>query len=102
MKNILSITEARSTIFDIAVKAQKHGNHYLFTENGKPKLAIMSADEYESLMEDLFLLSDPTFAAKMKKADEEFARGEVISLKDLEKELGMSRKKDDRVTKKKK
>ncbi|MFA6273480.1 MAG: hypothetical protein WC673_03265 [Candidatus Paceibacterota bacterium] len=28
MKNIISITEARSNIFDIAKKIQKQGNHY--------------------------------------------------------------------------
>lgn len=87
MKNIVSITEARSNIFDIAEKAQRHGNHYIFTEDGKPKLAVMSADEYESLMEDLFLASDPKFAAKMKKVDEEFARGKFVSWEDMKKEL---------------
>ena len=91
MKNIISITEARSNIFDIAEKAQKHGNHYIFTEGGKPKLAVMSADEYDSLMEDLFLANDPKFAESMKKADEAFARGDVISLEEWEKELGISR-----------
>ena len=91
MKNIISITEARSNIFDIAKRIQKYGNHYMFTENGKPKIVAMSAEEYDSLMEDLFLASDPKFAARMKKVDEEFARGEYVSLQDLEKELGISR-----------
>ena len=89
MKNIISITEARGNIFDIAEKVQRHGNHYIFTENGKPKMVAMSADEYDSLMEDIFLASDPKFAAKMKKVDEEFARGEFTSWKDIKKELNV-------------
>lgn len=87
----MSITEARSNIFDIAKKIQKQGNHYIFTENGKPKIAVMSADEYENLMEDLFLASDPKFAAQIKKSEEEIARGEYVTLQDFEKELGIVR-----------
>ena len=88
MKNIISITEARNNIFEIAEKMQRRGNHYIFTENGKPKIAAMSADEYDSLMEDLFLENDPKFAESMRKADEAFARGDVISLEEMEKKLG--------------
>lgn len=90
MKNIISISEARSNIFDIAEKIQKHGNHYLFTENGKAKMAVMSAEEYDSLMEDLSLAKDPKFLANIKKAEEEIARGEYVTLDELKKELGYS------------
>jgi prevent-host-death family protein len=90
-KNIISITEARSNIFDIAEKIQKHGNHYIFTENGKAKMAVMSAEEYDSLMEDLALAKDPKFAAKIKKAEDEIARGEYVTLQEFEKELGIVR-----------
>lgn len=87
MKNILSITEARKNIFDIAKKAQKVGNHYIFTEDGKPKLAVMSADEYENLMEDLFLAADPKFVAKMKSIDEDFVKGEFVPWEEVKKKL---------------
>lgn len=47
-KNIISLTKARKNFFDIAKKAQKYGNHYMFTYGGKPKIVVMSADEYDS------------------------------------------------------
>jgi len=87
MKNIISITEARKEIFDIAEKAQKSGNHYMFTEGGKPKLAVMSADEYENLMEDLALENNPQFVARMKKAEEDFAKGEFVTWDEIKKKL---------------
>lgn len=87
-KNIISITEARSNIFDIAERIQEHGNHYIFTENGKAKMAVMSAVEYDSLMEDLALANDPKFAARMKRADEEFERGEFVPWSEVKNELG--------------
>ena len=91
VKNIISITEARSNIFDIAEKIQKHGNHYIFTENGKAKMAVMSAEEYESLMEDLTLMNDPKFQARIKESEEAIAKGDFVTLQDLEKELGIVR-----------
>lgn len=94
IKNIISITEARSNIFDIAEKIQKHGNHYLFTEKGKAKMAVMSADEYESLMEDLEILSNPKIMANIKEAEEQLKRGEYVTLQELEKELGIVRPAD--------
>jgi prevent-host-death family protein len=89
MKNIISITEARKSIFDIAEKIQKQGNHYIFTENGKAKMAVMSAEEYENLMEDLELASDPKFRARIEKAHEDIARGDYVTLDEFKQELGL-------------
>jgi prevent-host-death family protein len=92
IKNIISITEARSSIFDIAEKIQKKGNHYIFTENGRAKMAVMSAEEYENLMEDLALAADPAFRARMKAADEEFERGEFVPWEQVKKDLELRRR----------
>jgi prevent-host-death family protein len=91
MRNIIPITEARKDIFDIAEKAQKIGNHYMFTEGGKPKLAVMSADEYENLMEDLELAADPKFRARIEKAHADIARGDYVTLDEFRQELGLGR-----------
>ena len=89
MKNIISITEARKEIFDIAEKVQKHGNHFLLTESGKPKMVVMSAEEYENLMEDLALMEDPKFLARIKKAEEQFAKGDYVLWQDVKKNLSI-------------
>ncbi len=91
MKNIISITEARKSIFDIAEKIQKQGNHYIFTENGKAKMAVMSAEEYEDLMEDLELVSDPKFRAKIEKAHEDIAKGDYVTWDEVK--AGLDRRK---------
>lgn len=91
MKNIVSISEARSRIFEIAKDAQRPGRHYTFTENGRPKVVLMSAEEYDSLMEDLEILKSPEIMANIKKSQEEYKRGEYVTLQALEKELGYTR-----------
>jgi prevent-host-death family protein len=64
MKSTLSISEARKKFFTIAEDVQKPGAYYTLTERGRPKAVIVSADRFESLMEDRtrkdlpFLLDD--------------------------------------------
>lgn len=60
MKTIttISISEARKRIFDIAEEVQKPDVYYTFTEKGKPKAVMLSADEFEGLQETLEVLKD--------------------------------------------
>ncbi|MFA6430240.1 MAG: type II toxin-antitoxin system Phd/YefM family antitoxin [Candidatus Paceibacterota bacterium] len=88
-KNIISITEARSNIFDIAEKIQKEGNHYIFTENGKAKMAVMSAEEYDSLIEDLMMANDKRFVVRMKRANVEFKQNELVSWNEVKNKLAI-------------
>ena len=86
-KNIISISEARSKIFEIAEKVQKFGQIFTFTENGKPKVVMISAEEYENLVEDLSLMKNRKFMAKVKKVDEEFTNGEYRAWNSIKQEL---------------
>ncbi|MCX6716676.1 MAG: type II toxin-antitoxin system Phd/YefM family antitoxin [Candidatus Taylorbacteria bacterium] len=53
LKNIISITEARRRIFEIINEVQNPDQVYVLTENGRSKAVIMSASEYESLIETI-------------------------------------------------
>ncbi|MDP3726027.1 MAG: type II toxin-antitoxin system Phd/YefM family antitoxin [bacterium] len=90
-KTTISISEARRRIFAIADEVQKPNTHYTFTENGKPKAVLMSADEFDSLMEDFEILNSPETLANIKKAEEEYKRGEYITWDAMKKELAESR-----------
>lgn len=87
-KTTISITEARNRIFDIADEVQKPGVYYTFTENGRPKAVLMSAEEYESLMENLEILSNPETMENIRKAEEEYKNGECLSWEETKKLLG--------------
>ena len=88
IKTTISITEARKRIFDIAEEVQKPNKYYTLTENGRPKAVLMSAEQFDSLMEDLELASDPGFAKRMAEVEKEYKRGEYSSWSDVKKELG--------------
>lgn len=57
-KTTLSISEARKRIFEIATEVQRPHAHYTLTENGRPKVVIMSAEEFESWQETLEVMRE--------------------------------------------
>ena len=69
IKNTISISEARKNIFEIANDVQSPSNIYTLTENGRPKVVLMSADEFESWMETLEINS---FFPNLKKDINDF------------------------------
>jgi prevent-host-death family protein len=78
-KHTLSTTEARKKLFQITKEVQTPGTIYTFTENGKPKAVMMSAEEFESWQETLEVMQDfPNLKEELKIAEEEIARGETV------------------------
>lgn len=76
VKNTLSITEARTKIFDLAENVQKPGVHYTFTENGRPKAVLMSAEEFESWEETLLVAEEfPDLEKDIKETDQAVKTG---------------------------
>ena len=57
-KTTLPISEARKRIFEIAEEVQKPNNYYTLTEKGRPKVVMMSAEEFESWAETLEVMRE--------------------------------------------
>lgn len=89
VKTTIPISEARRRIFDIAEEVQKPNNYYTFTEKGRPKAVLVSADEFESIMETMEILSDPELMTDIKNAEKEYKNGEYMTWKDIKKDLGL-------------
>jgi len=83
-KTTLSISEARKKIFKIAKMVQKPSTHYTLTEKGRPKVVVMSTDEFESWQETLAVIREfPNLEKDIKKAEKEYRKGNCLSLKDV-------------------
>jgi prevent-host-death family protein len=77
IKHTLSITEARKIFFEIVREVQKPANHYILTDKGRPKMVLLSADEYESIMETVDVLADfPDIDKDIKETAEAWKTGE--------------------------
>ena len=94
VKRTISISEARKRIFDIAEEVQVPERVYTLTADGRPKAVIMSALEYESLLETISVLEEfPDIKKDIEEADEAFRTGEYKkwpTLDDLKREWGMA------------
>lgn len=88
-KTTLSITDARKEIFKITKEVQKPGVVYTLTDNGRPKAIILSAEEYESLIETIEVLQIfPSLEQDIKQAEKNYEEGKTIDLDDYLAEEG--------------
>jgi len=89
-KTTISISEARKRIFEIADNVQSPNKVYTLTSDGKPKVVIMSAEEYESWLETMEVLTEfPDIQKDIVETEEAFDTGEYKNwptLDDLKKE----------------
>ena len=84
-KNTISISEARSKLFTIAQKVQTPGVYYTFTDKGRPKTVMMSADEYESMIETLEVMRDfPDLDKTIAKVDKDIKSGAYLKYPTLD------------------
>lgn len=86
-KHTISISEARKRIFAIADEVQKPDTYYVLTENGKPKAVILSAEEFENLLDDLDILSDPDLLKEIEEGERAIEEGDYVTWEELKKEL---------------
>ncbi len=91
MENTLTVSEARKELLKISKKFSggKARAAIPVTRQGKPVLALVPWELYDSLMETLEILSDKEAAEQLQKSLEEAAKGKTIPLAKLKKDLGL-------------
>lgn len=84
VRTTIPISEARGKIFKIAENVQKPATHYTLTEKGRPKVVVMSANEFESWQETLEVIRDfPNLEKDIKKAEKEYRRRNYLTLEKI-------------------
>ena len=80
-KTTLPISEARKKIFKIAKMVQKPATYYTLTEKGRPKVVVLSADEFESWQETLEVMRIfPKLGKDIERAEKEYKKGDYLTL----------------------
>ncbi|OGW84764.1 MAG: hypothetical protein A2987_06085 [Omnitrophica bacterium RIFCSPLOWO2_01_FULL_45_10] len=64
-------------------------DRFIITRRGKPVALMMSIDDYESILETLDILSDTRLMKRIKRSEANVKKGDVRSLDEIEKELGV-------------
>lgn len=83
IKTTLSATEVRNNFFDILDEIEQTNVPYTITRAGKPKAVIMNAEEYESWMETLDIMSNPETVRGIEEGRKDLKEGRYITLEEF-------------------
>lgn len=76
----LTITKARHALLDLPERLAKAPDKAVsITRRGRPVLALLPWELYESLIETLEVLSDPQATAALRSSLEDIRRGRLVS-----------------------
>ena len=71
------LTEVRDRLSEIIDDVSSHGTEWVITRHGRPVAVMVGADEYESLLETLNILSDSDTMDALAAAEADIAAGRV-------------------------
>ena len=77
----LPVSDAKQRFTELVKGAEECFDRYLVTRNGKDAAVVMSAEEYESLLETLDILANRREVRAIREASAQARRGETVSLK---------------------
>jgi prevent-host-death family protein len=89
MRKELPITEARHALTSLPERLAKDPDTVAITRRGKPVLAVMPWDLYESIVETLEIMGDDTLMAALRQGIKEIEAGKGVSWKQAKRELGL-------------
>jgi prevent-host-death family protein len=76
MAQLISITEAKSKLPELARRMQRLGESFVIVKDSEPVGALIPMEEYESFLETLDILeTEPDITRKLKKAESEIKAG---------------------------
>lgn len=85
----MSLSDLKSHFSECADRAEHEHEQFTITRNGRPSVVMVSADEWESLQETLFWLSQPDLQTDIADAKADIASGRVFNEDQVRKTLGL-------------
>ena len=83
----LPIAEARNELTSLPERLSESHETVTVTRRGKPVLAILPWDEYETLIETLEILGDPELMKSLRQGIKEAEQGKGIPWESVKKKL---------------
>ena len=84
-----SLSDLKAHLSEAALRAELEHEQYTITRNGRPAIVIVSADEWESMQETLFWLSQPRIQEDLAQAEADIATGRVYDETQVRKMLNL-------------
>lgn len=85
-----SLSDLKSHLSEYADRAEREHEQFTITRNGRPAVVMISADEWESLQETLFWLSQPGIHEDLNEAEADIAAGRTFDEAQVRRSLGLA------------
>jgi antitoxin YefM len=79
----LPLSEVKARLSEIAEEVATTHERVQITKNGRDYVVLVAAQDLESLEATLELLADPDSQERVKRAEQDIARGDVLDEEDL-------------------
>lgn len=89
VENTYSISEIREEITHLPEHFDKEPEAIAVTRHGKPVMAILPWELYESIIETLEVMSDPELMAAFRQGVQELNEGKGRPWEEVKKDLGL-------------
>ncbi len=90
---ILSISTIKDKLSEVVDAVALTQDQVTITKNGAPAAVLVGADEWESLQETLYWLSQPGIRESIAEADDDVAAGRTYGEDEIRTEFGVARRK---------
>lgn len=87
LPSTLTVSDARTNLYDMMEEVQKYLRRFIITHHGKPQAVLMPVADLESWEETLDILSNKKLMADLKKSEKDRKAGRLYSLEEVEKKL---------------
>lgn len=87
MTRTVTAKELRPQLPRVLDAVDRRLDRFIVTRRGKPTAVIMSADDYEGLLETIEILQDKTGLARLRQAEREVKQGRTRSLEEIDRSL---------------
>ncbi|HCM82115.1 MAG: seg [Microgenomates group bacterium GW2011_GWC1_43_11] len=85
----LTVSDARTNLYDMLEEVQKYLRRFIITHHGKPQAVLMPIADLESWEETLDIMSNKKLMADIRQSEKERKAGKVYPLKQVLEELGI-------------
>ena len=83
----LPLATARDKLSSLVDDVARTHDTLTITRNGVPAAVLVSADDYESIMETLALLNDTEDRSRLAEAQQSIGAGDVVSEDEMRREM---------------
>lgn len=86
---ILSISKIKDKLSEYVNAVASTQDQITITKNGAPAAVLVGADEWESLQETLYWLSQPTISESIAQAEDDVAAGRTYGEDEIRAQFGV-------------